>query len=222
MKRMLFVTTIGGFLQQFEMEQVNILRELGYELYYASDFDNMFYSHSKGELVKSKVRTCHISIKKYPWRIAANLRAILQIKRIIDTFHIDIIHCNNPVGGVCGRVAARLSKMEPYVVYTAHGFHFYKGAPIRNWLIYYPVERFLARYTDVLVTINREDYRRALHFNLKDNGYVIKVNGMGVDKKRYKPMPDIRDEVRHELSIPDGALHIITAAELNDNKNQCK
>ena len=62
--------------------------------------------------------------------------------------------------GVLARLAAKSLGISP-VIYTAHGFHFYKGAPIINWLLYYPVEKWLSRYTDALITINQEDYHRA-------------------------------------------------------------
>lgn len=220
MKKILFITTIGGFLSQFEMNQVRILQDMGYEVHYASDFDNNFYEFDEKDLIKNGVIIHRVDIKKKPYRVISNLKAIRQIEEIIKNNKIEVIHCNNPLGGVCGRVAAVISRIKPLVIYTAHGFHFYKGAPLINWLLIYPIERFFARFTDVLLTINNEDYRRALRFDIRKDGFVTKVNGMGVDSKRFKPMPEIRAEVRRELHIPDNAFHIVTAAELNDNKNQ--
>lgn len=220
MKKILFVTTIGGFLSQFEMNQVRILQDMGYEIHYASDFSNNFYEFDEKDLIKEGVIIHRVDIKKKPYRIISNLKAIRQIKEIINKYRIDVIHCNNPLGGVCGRTAAVSSSMKPLVIYTAHGFHFYKGAPLINWLLIYPVERLLARFTNVLLTINNEDYRRAMKFDIRKDGFITKVNGMGVDSKRFKPMPEIRTDIREELNIPDDAFHIVTAAELNDNKNQ--
>lgn len=220
MRKILFITTIGGFLSQFEMNQVRILQGMGYEVHYASDFNNNFYEFDEIDLIREGVIIHRIDIKKKPHRIISNTKATRQIKEIINKYNIDVIHCNNPLGGVCGRVAAVSSRIKPLVIYTAHGFHFYKGASFINWLSIYPIEVILARFTNVLLTINNEDYRRAMKLDIRKGGFVAKVNGMGVDSKRFKPMPEIRNEVRGELCIPNNAFHIVTAAELNDNKNQ--
>lgn len=220
MRKILFITTIGGFLSQFEMDQVRILQGMGYEVHYASDFNNNFYEFDEIDLIREGVIIHRIDIKKKPHRIISNTKATRQIKEIINKYNIDVIHCNNPLGGVCGRVAAVSSRIKPLVIYTAHGFHFYKGASFINWLSIYPIEVILARFTNVLLTINNEDYRRAMKLDIRKDGFVAKVNGMGVDSKRFKPMPEIREEVRGELNIPNDAFHIVTAAELNDNKNQ--
>ena len=87
-----------------------------------------------------------------------NIRAYRQIKHIIKKEKINLIHCHNPMGGVVGRLAAHFSGINPYVIYTAHGFHFYEGAPLKNWLLYYTAERFLAKFTNQLITINKEDF----------------------------------------------------------------
>lgn len=220
MRKILFITTIGGFLSQFEMNQVRILQGMGYEVHYASDFNNNFYEFDEIDLIREGVIIHRIDIKKKPHRIISNTKATRQIKEIINKYNIDVIHCNNPLGGVCGRVAAVSSRIKPLVIYTAHGFHFYKGASFINWLSIYPIEVILARFTNVLLTINNEDYRRAMKLDIRKDGFVAKVNGMGVDSKRFKPMPEIRNEVRGELCVPNNAFHIVTAAELNDNKNQ--
>ena len=69
---------------------------------------------------------------------------------------------------------------DRYVIYTAHGLHFYKGAPILNWILFYPVEKLLARWTDTLITINKEDYCCVKdRFKLKKNGTVEQIHGVG-------------------------------------------
>ena len=102
-----------------------------------------------------------IPIQKSPYQIKDNFRALKSLIKIIEKEEIDTLHCHTPVGAVLGRLAARLSKKKVTVIYTAHGFHFYKGAGLKNWLLYYQAERFLARYTDILVTINREDEKKS-------------------------------------------------------------
>lgn len=220
MKRVLFVTTISGFLPQFEKNDVKLLKQMGCQIHYASNFTNPIYAFDKTELEKNEVALHQIDIEKSPAKIKKNIKAIKQLIKIIDENDIDIVHCHNPMGGVTARIAARISKKKPTVVYTAHGFHFYKGAPIINWLLFYTAERFLARYTDIIVTINREDYIRAKKFRLKKNGEVYLIHSVGVNKEKFAPRPELRETKRAELGIPADAFHIVTAAELNENKNQ--
>ena len=219
MKKILIVTTISGFLPQFEKNDVKLLRMMGCEIHYASNFNNPIYTFDKNELTENGIILHQIDIEKSPVK-PKNLQAIKQVKNIIDENKIDIVHCHNPMGGVCARVAARFSKRRPYVIYTAHGFHFYKGAPIKNWLLYYTAERFLARWTNQIITINREDYNRATTFCLSESGLVDQIHSVGVDENRFSTVGADRDGIRAKLDIPKDAFVMVTAAELNDNKNQ--
>ena len=218
MKKILFVTVISGFLPQFELNDVKLLKKMGCEIHYASNFNNPIYTFDRQTLLDYGIVLHQIDIEKNPAN-ASNFKAIKQIKNIIDDYEIDAISCHNPMGGVAGRIAARLSKREPYVIYTAHGFHFYDGAPKLNWMLYYTAERFLARYTDELITINDEDYRHALKFRIKKGGHVDKIHGVGVDDIKFVPNKEIGTEIRKKLGISDSAFVMMTAAELRDNKN---
>lgn len=133
----------------------------------------------------------------------------------------DIVHCNTPIGGVTGRICARRAHV-PFVIYQAHDFHFWKGAPLKNWLCYYPVERMLAHFTDRLVTINEEDYHRATSFHLKKSGQVIKVPGVGVNVARFSETKineiDRREELE-TLGIPQNACVFLSVGELIPRKN---
>ncbi len=220
MKKALIITTISGFLSKFEMNDVKILQEYGYDIHYASNFHNPTYSFDIGELKKQGIKLHHVDIEKSPLAAAKNIKALKQVKEIIDREKIFLVHCHNPIGAVVGRVASHFSKMKPYVIYTAHGFHFYKGAPLKNWILYYTAEKFLAHKTDLIITINQEDYNRAKKFRLKDNGRVEWIHGVGVDIERFQPRLEKRAVKRNELKIPKNVFHIVTVAELNKNKNQ--
>lgn len=220
MKKVLIITVVSGFLPQFEKNDVRILQEAGCEVHYASNFEQPVYPFDEEELRAQGIVLHPISVVKSPKRFKENAKAVSQLIRIMDENEIDMIHCHNPMGGVCGRIAAMFAKRKPYVIYTAHGFHFYKGARKRNWLMIYPVEKLLARHTDILITINREDYKRAASFRLKAGGRAVQIHGVGVDRERFRPMPETAGEKRRQLGIPENAFHLVQAAELNDNKNQ--
>lgn len=219
MKHALIITTIGGFLPQFEMNDVRILKEYGYTVHYASDFNNPVYNIDFKELQREGVICHHIDIHKSPFSLGRNCRAWLQLRKLIRQEHICLIHCHNPMGGVVGRLAAAAVGRKIFVLYTAHGFHFYKGAPKKNWLLFYTAERILARVTDRLITINREDYERANKFRLRDGGKVKRIPGVGVDMIKFRKREELRNSKRKELGIPETAFHIVSVGELNDNKN---
>lgn len=213
MKKALILTTTSGFLSQFELNNVRLLQEKGYQIHYATNFGVPIYEVKDETLVNMGIILHHISIEKSPFSIKKNIWAYRELKRIIDREEIDVVHCHNPVGGLLGRLAAHMSKRKPYVIYTAHGFHFFEGAPKKNWMFYYPVEKYLARYTDIIITINHEDYDRASTFKYKKNGHAAIIPGVGVDTNRYTP------ERNHELATDQGTFNILSAGELNANKN---
>ncbi len=220
MKNALIVTSIAGFLPQFLDNDVSVLEEKGYTVHFASDFTNPIYKFDRKELEYQGIVMHPITLHKKPWHIIRNLIGLIQLVHIIRSEDIKLIHCHNPVGGMLGRIAGKLSGRKPYVLYTAHGFHFFDGAPRMYWMMFYPIEKVLAGMTDVIITINREDYERAKSFVMKEGGRVELLNGVGLDTNRFHPMPEIKDEVKRELGIPTWAFHIVTAAELNGNKNQ--
>ena len=133
---------------------------MGYLVHYAANFHEPPYVQDRAAIEALGVQTHQIPIARSPFLFRDNLRALEELLALLDRYPIGALHCHTPVGGVLGRLAGRLyQKRQVVVLYTAHGFHFYRGAPLKNWLAYYPVERWLARYTDLLAVINQEDYR---------------------------------------------------------------
>lgn len=160
----------------------------------------------------------HIDLVRSPLSLQ-NIAAYKQLVKLIRDENIDYIHCNTPVGGILGRLAGKKCKVKR-VIYQAHGFHFYKGAPKLNWLLYYPVEKWLAHYTDALITINQEDYELAKKkFKLRNGGKVYYVPGVGIDVAQFAPEGKAPIEKRIELGIPQDAFVLISVGELNKNKN---
>lgn len=220
MKKVLILTTISGFLTQFEMNDVQILKEMGYEIHYATNFRHPVYDIDQDKLLEEGIRLYPIDIEKSPIHIVRNIRAFRQLCRIIREENISLIHCHNPIGGVLGRmVALACGRKKLKVIYTAHGFHFYKGAPFLSWLIYYPVEALLASITDCLITINREDYECAKHFPFSKRRLTIQIPGVGVKTERFSKDCKSRDEMRSRLKIRTDDFYILSVGEINRNKN---
>lgn len=220
MRKILIITTIGGFVPQFEMNDVKLLLNQEYEIHYASNFDNPVYDLDRKLLEKMGIILHPICIHKSPTHIIQNCKALRQICRIIHSQDIDAIHCHNPLGGVLARLAALLcGKKKLYVIYTAHGFHFYKGASLLNWLFFFPVEYLLAKLTDCLVTINREDYLRAKSFSTLKGKELFQIPGVGVDISKYSDVPESKEAIRTELCIRSDAFYVLSVGELNHNKN---
>lgn len=146
---------------------------------------------------------CHydVDIQRSPLSLK-NFASYKRLKEIIDTNEYDIIHVHTPMGAVLGRLASlKARKKGTKVIYTAHGFHFYKGAPLKNWILFFPIEKILARVTDALVTINEEDYKRAKKHRLS-NGEIYHIDGVGVNLNRFHPYDqEKRREIREKLGL---------------------
>ena len=220
MKKALIIANLSGFLSKFEMNNVHILQDLGYEVHYASNTNAEVYDF-RPELLRSEGVIFHnIKIARSPYMLHMNAAALRELIRIIDEEQITLIHCHTPVGGVLGRLAGALSRAKPKVIYTAHGFHFYQGEPLINNTVYKCAEFFLAHFTDVLVVINHEDYRNASKMHLKKNGRVVLIPGEGISHGKFAPVSENeRLEARRRLGISENTFFILSVGELNLNKN---
>lgn len=212
-KKVLFVATVvKTHINTFHLPFLKMFKEHGWEVHVAAKNDFI------GEpcVIPNCDQYFDINFMRSPFS-KQNFSAYKQLRKIILENKYDIIHCHTPVAGVLARLAARNSK-DTTVIYTAHGFHFYKGAPLLNWLIYYPVERFCARFTDKLITINKEDYNRAKSWSLRDNGKVYYVPGVGVDIEKFNKKSIDREDKRKELGIKEDEKVILSVGELIKRK----
>jgi len=214
-KKVLFVATVvKTHMMQFHIPYLKLFQQMGWETAVASrnDYDDP---------ADCQIPYCDayfdIPFERVPWK-RANIRAYRMLKTIIDGGNYDIIHCHTPVGAMIGRLAAMdARKRGTKVIYTAHGFHFFRGAPLVNWLLFYPAEWILAPVTDVLITINQEDYARARkRMHAKRVEY---VPGVGIDTAKFRWDAAARQEKRRELGYHDGDFLILTVAEMTANKN---
>ena len=210
-KKILFCATVDYHFKAFHLPTMQWFQEQGWEVHVAA----------KGDLELPYCNVKHnIPIERSPLRLK-NIKAYKELKRVVMENNFDIIHVHTPVAGVLARLAARSTRKKgTKVIYTAHGFHFCKGAPLKNWLIYYPIEKWLSRYTDCLITINKEDYTLAVKHKFKA-GVIKRVHGVGVDAKRFSAVSE-REKLalREELGYSKEDFILCYVAEQNKNKNQ--
>jgi glycosyltransferase EpsD len=210
-KKVLFTATVDSHILNFHTPYLKYFKDNGYEVHVATNGTE-------------KIPYCDVkhtvSFERSPFKLN-NLKARKQLKKIIDIEQFEIIHTHTPMGSVVTRLAAlnARKKFSTRVIYTAHGFHFYDGAPVQNWLFFYPVEKYLACYTDTLITINQEDYQRAKK-NFKTQ--VEYVPGVGVDpeKLNVKMTAAQKLALRKSLGLKKDDYVLIYAAELSKRKRQ--
>lgn len=152
-----------------------------------------------------------ICFKRSPYH-PQNILAYKRLSDLIKEKGINTIFCHEPVGGAMGRMVGHRYKCK--VIYMAHGFHFYKGAP-KSSRIYYYIEKYLSRYTDALITINQEDYEASKEFHAKK---IFKVNGIGIDTSKFIYKPN-KEYIRKELKLKEEDVLILSVGELIERKN---
>lgn len=217
MIKMLFILNIANRVNSFSYTSMKAAQELEIDYHIAGNWNYACDKERIDDEKKYGIHIYQIDFIRAPYH-PGNIKAYKQLKKIVLREGFDVIHCNTPIGGVVGRLVGKSCKV-PTIIYQAHGFHFYKGAPLLNWMVYYPIERWLARYTDALITINQEDYERARLFNLKNQGNVYYVPGVGIDIEQYHPKVFDRNAKRRELRILTTDIMIISAGDLIKRKN---
>ena len=190
-------------------------QKLGYEFHLACNMAGAEHPGWEQDCSEWKIHTHQIDFDRHPLSLE-NIKAKKQLCKLMNQEKFDIVHCNTPVGGLLGRLCGKKCKV-PNILYQAHGFHFWKGSPIKNWMLYYPVEKWLARKTDVLITINKEDYERAKRKLRKT--HIEYVPGVGIDINKFSSTAIKREEKRHELRLRDTDFTLLSIGELIPRKN---
>lgn len=221
MKKALMLSSVASMIDQFNMENINILKNLGYEVHVLANFSfgnttsDERTKEFKKELEDMGIKVYNVPIPRKITAIKEMISSYKKIKEICKENKYDILHCHSPIGGVLARFAFKeFRKKGGKLIYTAHGFHFFKGAPIKNWLIFYPIEKLCARYTDCLITINKEDYKIAQKFKTKKVTY---IPGIGIDTEKIKNIKRDR-EILNKFGIKDEVV-LVSVGELSDRKN---
>lgn len=221
-KRALMLASVASMIDQFNIPNIKLLQALGYRVDVVADFTNPgTITAERSKALKSRLSEMNAQVYDIAIPRSLSPRAILmaykKVRKLVSEKQYDLIHCHSPIGGAICRLAARKERKKgTRVIYTAHGFHFYTGAPLKNWLIYYMIEKNLSRCTDVLITINKEDYKRASkHFYANSTVY---VPGIGIDLERFACAGG-REKIRNEFGIRPEDTMLLSVGELNDNKN---
>lgn len=218
MKKLLYITNISRGVSSFSVAAVRATEDLGVEFHLAGNFDGTTKESLRKNEKEYGVKLHQIDFIRTPYDLR-NIKAYKQLVQLMKREKFDAIHCNTPIGGVLGRLAGKKCKVRK-IIYQAHGFHFYKGASKKNWLIYYPIEKWLAKYTDALITINNEDYELAKSkFQLRHNGKVYYVPGVGIDLSQYDLSDGIREKKRTELGLKETDFALISMGDLIERKN---
>lgn len=237
-KRVLMLASVASMIDQFNMPNIHLLIQEGYQVHVACNFEEGNTCDERR--IQELKETLQQLGAWHQWDCPRNIcppgqciRAYRQLWELTGRYHFVWMHCHSPIGGALARMVAHHRKIA--VIYTAHGFHFYRGAPFWNWLLYYPVEKLLAYWTDALITVNREDYCMARK-NLKA-GKVFYIPGVGIDLRKFqKPVgqraqitqetagqPFYRqDDVqgfRRQYQIPEEAILLLSVGELSKRKN---
>lgn len=216
-KRALLVTTVSGFIPQFQMHTVKFLQCKGYEVHYASNYNMPFYGEDNSRLDGTSIIRHQIDFARSPYS-KQTIIAYKQLKKLMKDNQFDLVHCHTPMGGVLGRLAAKNTHTKP-LIYSAHGFHFYKGAPMQNFLIYKTIEKYLAKYTDALVTTNSEDFEAAQKFKMNKGGQAYFIPGVGIDAEKVKSLAVDKEKLKNDLHILEKDFVLLSVGELSKRKN---
>ena len=223
MKRALVLASVASMIDLFNKDNLIILENLGAKIDVAANFkEGSITSQERVNIYYKELENRDIDVIEFPcprsiFRIRDIIRSYKLIKNKINECHYQIVHCHSPIGGVIARLACRVARKKgTKVVYTAHGFHFFKGASLLNWVIFYPIEKLCSRITDILITINQEDYKRALSWK---TCRVELVSGIGVHTEEFRNEDVDRVKLRNELGFTDNDFVFMSTGQISVRKN---
>ena len=226
-QKVLILSSAASVIEQFNRINIRILKNLNYDVTVLANFkfgnttSNEKMEEFFNELIDQGINVINFPIPR-KINLVLSIKSYFFIKQLIISNKFSLIHCHMPVVSMLLRIICLFNSGNKIgkVIYTAHGFHFYKGAPIINWLLFYPIEKLLSKYTDCLITINNEDYKRAKK-SFKTTKSIVRIDGVGVDTKTYFPLSSKVEKVdyRKQYGYSENDFIIISVAEFNKNKN---
>lgn len=213
--KILFVTTISNTINAFLIPHIRYLVAQGNQV----DIATNITQEISQEIVELGCKIFHIHFQRSPIN-SENVRALKELQSVLQKEKYDLVHTHTPVASFLTRWACRKFK-GMQVIYTAHGFHFYKGASFKNWLLYHTIEKLMAKWTDMIITINEEDYAAAKKFKPRNHQGIFRVSGVGIDLKKFYPIDEeSKVKARARFGYNPSDFILIYAAELNANKHQ--
>lgn len=222
-KRALMLASVASMIDLFNMDNIKILKDLGYKVDVACNFEEGSITSQervnefRKQLEENGIHTYQLPIPRSVSKVKQIFDSYKLTKKLVEKNKYQIVHCHSPIGGVICRLACRKArKYGTKVIYTAHGFHFYKGASKKAWMIFYPVEKFCSKYTDILITINKEDYNRAKKFKAQKIEY---VPGIGIHTKELQETEVDKAAKRQELGLTEEDFVIMSTGQLSIRKN---
>ncbi|GAB6884963.1 hypothetical protein B279_07565 [Streptococcus equinus ATCC 33317] len=215
MRKVLYVATYGDFFSSFQIDNMKLWQELGCEVHCAADFSDKNYNRFTDKIDAIGVKKHQVDFVRTPFSFK-NIKAFFQLKRIMTNENINILDTHNPVASILSRIAANLIGIDK-VMYTVHGFFFYKGASLKKNLLFKPVEFFMARLTDVLIVTNLEDYEAAKKMKVRENVYY--VPGVGVATEEISNLSVNVSNKKKELGIPENSFVLCSVGECIKRKN---
>lgn len=215
--KILYTATVLSHICQFHLPHMKALQQQGWEVHVAAH-DNLDVKN--GLQLRYCDRFIEIPFDRSP-KSPSNIKAEKMLKQLLAEEHYDVILCNTPVGGIVTRLAAKKArKRGTKVIYIAHGFHFFKGASKSGWLVYYPIEKRMAKKCDMLITVNNEDFALAKE-RFGNRTEISHIHGVGVDEERFHPASrEEQLEMRRAEGLAADDFVILCTGELNENKNQ--
>ncbi|MCO4633244.1 putative glycosyltransferase EpsD [Streptococcus infantarius subsp. infantarius] len=215
MRKVLYVATYGDFFSSFQINNMKLWQELGCEVHCAADFSDKNYNRFTDKIDAIGVKKHQVDFVRTPFSFK-NIKAFFQLKRIMTNENINILDTHNPVASILSRIAANLIGIDK-VMYTVHGFFFYKGASLKKIFLFKPVEFFMARLTDVLIVTNLEDYEAAQKMKVRENVYY--VPGVGVETEEISNLSVNVSNKKKELGIPENSFVLCSVGECIKRKN---
>lgn len=209
-KKIMVVATTDNMIWQFLLPHIKHLQDNNNTVECVCSKTGFWFDELK---TKYNLVVHEIDFGRNPLKLK-NFKAYKKLKQLQQEKNYDLVYCQQPVGGMMGRLIGKKFKIP--VIYTAHGFHFFKGCPIVNKVIYKPVEKWLSKHTDLLITINEEDYQNALKMKAKK---VFKINGIGIDTNKIKVEEFDKIAFKQELGLNADDKVVLTISEINKNKN---
>ncbi len=216
--RLLIVASVPETLRAFLLPYAQHFRSLGWRVDAAA----------RGGASDEVVTEAFDQVVDVPWSrspldpanlttAAATLRAHVRQERY------DLVHVHDPIAAFVTRFALRRLRrtIGVRVVYTAHGFHFFKGNAAHRNAAFYLLELIASRWTDAQIVINREDEAAAKRWPFASRDRVTYMPGIGVDMGRYDPAAVSEDEVRAvraELGLDPTSTLVTMLAEFNPGK----